>query len=123
MIDLGYKSPSIVPVLGGAFGLINGENYRSMGIIDLSSERIEIFLEYLKGILLSIHCGCKYIKKKGIVFKNINDEAEKLTNFLENAMIFAEKHLGKYDLPISGVAFTFTDNDREIVTPTIINFK
>ncbi len=122
MIELGYKSPSIVPVLGGAFGLTTGENYRSMGIMDLASERIEIFLDYLKGVLLSIHCGCKYIKKKGIVFESIDDEAEKLTDFLEDAMIFAEKHLGKYGLPISGVVFTFANNEQKMVTPTVINF-
>lgn len=123
MIELGFKSPSIVPVLGGAFGLTTGENYRSMGIIDLIKERIEIFADYLEGIALSIHPACRYIKGKGIVFTNIYDEANRLFTFLEDAMIFAQKHLGKYGLPISGIGFTFADNSLKNVTSTVINFK
>lgn len=117
---LGFKTPDIIPVLGGSFVFTEGNTSRSLGIISHAQERLDLFSEYIEEILLSVHGNCKWIAKKGIVFKNTEEENEKLIDIIETAIIFANENLGQYDLPIKGIVFPVNE-EQQIVTPIVID--
>ncbi|MBU4338111.1 hypothetical protein KKB43_02020 [Patescibacteria group bacterium] len=121
MFSLNFKSPSIVPSLGGAFVFIETDKHRIRSVAYQTKERLKIFSTSIEEILLSVHGNCKWIAKKGNSFKNEVEETEALVEYIERAMPLAEKYFGSYNLPIRGIIFPPRSNEQH-PPPIMLDF-
>lgn len=112
MFSLGFKSPTIIPSLGGTFVFTETDVHRVRSIVYQTKERLKIFSTSIEEILLSIHGNCKWIAKKGNSFKNEVEEIEALVEYIERAIPIAENYFNAYNLPIRGIVFPPRNNEQ-----------
>lgn len=122
MINLGFKSPSIIPVVGGGWVFAAKSPHRYKGAVKEIKARLSFFKGHIKNIAYSVHPGCRVIKKMGYIFKSAEEELETLIQIAEVAFPVVNENFGPYGLPIIGIVFPPKNEDNIVSDPIILHF-
>jgi hypothetical protein len=116
MVNLGFKSPSIISAVGGGWVFAAKSPHRYRGVVKEGKARLSIFKGLIKNIAYSVHPGCRVIKRVGYSFKSIEEEIETLIQIAEVAYPVVYKNFGSYGIPIIAIVFRLNSD------PIILNF-
>lgn len=122
MASLGFKNPSILPAVGGGWIFAAKEAFRYKGVVKEGKAQLEVFSGLIKNIACSVHGRCKWLKRVGYSFKNLEEEIETLIQIVEVAFPVIEENFGAYGVPIIGIVYPPFDEENFVQEPIILRF-
>jgi len=123
MVNLGFKSPSIISAVGGGWVFAAKSPHRYRGVVKEGKARLSFFKGFIKDIAISVHAGCRVIKKVGYSFKSFEEEIETLIQIVEVAFPVVNENFGSYGIPIIGIVFPPKNEDNIVSDPIILHFN